>query len=162
MYSSQHQTVAELRKHGRRFRLRSPQAQNKVRSPGATTMPKSRIWIIALLMTVVIEGCKDRNPPPKTATVADNVTNKWLGKWIGPEGTYLVLSKNAEKYVVEINSLDGPATYNGASAGDRIEFQRNGKTEYIHAGNGRDTGMKWLLEKSNCLIIKTGEGFCRD
>ena len=119
-------------------------------------------------MTVVIAGCKDRTQPtaesssnPQTA-VADNVTNKWLGKWIGPEGTYLVLSKNAEKYVVEINSLDGPATYNGASAGDRIEFQRNGKTEYIHAGNGRDTGMKWLLEKSNCLIIKTGEGFCRD
>ncbi len=26
-------------------------------------MPKSHIWIIALLMTVVIEGCKDRNPP---------------------------------------------------------------------------------------------------
>ena len=68
-----------------------------------------------------------RNPPPKRAAVADNVTDKWLGKWIGPEGTYLVLSKNAEKYVVEINSLDGPATYDGTSAGDRIEFQRNGK-----------------------------------
>lgn len=133
-------------------------------------MPKPHLWIIALLMTAVIEGCKNRNPPPeysgnpppKRAEVADAATDKWLGKWIGPEGTYLVLSKNAEKYVVEINSLDGPATYNGTSAGDRIEFQRNGKTEYIHAGNGHDTGMKWLLDKSNCLIIKTGEGFCRD
>ena len=134
-------------------------------------MLKPHLWIIALLMAVVITGCKDRNqpaaesssnPPPKTASVADSVTDKWLGKWTGPEGTYLVLSKNAGKYVVEIHSLDGPATYDGGSAGDRIEFQRNGKTEYIHAGNGRETGMKWLLDKSNCLIIKTGEGFCRD
>jgi len=134
-------------------------------------MPKSYLWTIALLMTLVIAGCKDRTQPaaespstptPKAAPIADTVTDKWLGKWIGPEGTYLVLSKNAEKYVVEINSLDGPATYDAASAGDRIEFQRNGKTEYIHAGNGRDTGMKWLLDKSHCLIIKTGEGFCRD
>jgi len=134
-------------------------------------MPKSYLWTIALLMTLVIAGCKDRTQPaaespstptPKAAPIADTVTDKWLGKWIGPEGTYLVLSKNAEKYAVEINSLDGPATYDGMSAGDRIEFQRNGKTEYIHAGNGRDTGMKWLLDKSHCLIIKTGEGFCRD
>jgi len=134
-------------------------------------MPKSYLWTIALLITLVIAGCKDRTQPaaespstptPKAAPIADTVTDKWLGKWIGPEGTYLVLSKNAEKYAVEINSLNGPTTYNSMSADNRIEFQRNGKTEYIHAGNGRDTGMKWLLDKSNCLIIKTGEGFCRD
>lgn len=90
------------------------------------------------------------------------MTNEWLGKWIGPEGTYLVLSKSVDKYVVEIHSLDGPATYNGISAGDRIEFQRNGRTESIHAGDGRETGMKWLLDKNSCLIIRTGEGFCRN
>jgi len=94
--------------------------------------------------------------------VANNVTDQWLGKWIGPEGTYLVLAKNGAKYVVEIDSLDGSDTYEGTSAGDRIEFQRNGKTESIHAGGGQETGMKWLLDKRNCLIIKTGEGFCRE
>ena len=96
------------------------------------------------------------------SSAADNVTDKWLGKWVGPEGTYLLLSKNDDKYVVEIHSLDGAATYDGASAGDHIEFQRNGKTESIHAGKGEETGMKWLLDKKNCLIIRTGEGFCRD
>jgi len=55
-----------------------------------------------------------------------------------------------------------PATYEGTSAGDQIEFQRNGKTESLHAGRGQETRMKWLLDKKNCLIIRTGEGFCGD
>jgi hypothetical protein len=139
-------------------------------------MTKTHLWIIALLMTGFMAGCEDRNPPagssssatsnpPPRSTAAppaaNNVTDQWLGKWIGPEGTYLVLSKNFDKYIVEIHSLDGPATYDGISAGNRIEFQRNGKTESIHAGGGDETGMKWLLGKKNCLIIRTGEGFCR-
>src|SRR5215469_5129043 len=140
-------------------------------------MTKTHPWIMVLSMTIVISACEDRhhpagssisgtnNPPEKSTPVssaADNVTDKWLGKWVGPEGTYLLLSKNDDKYVVEIHSLDGAATYDGASAGDHIEFQRNGKTESIHAGKGEETGMKWLLDKKNCLIIRTGEGFCRD
>jgi hypothetical protein len=106
----------------------------------------------------------DRPSPqsPAALPAPSEVADKWLGKWIGPEGTYLVLSKKADKYIVQINSLDGPATYEGASEGGRLEFQRNGETETIHAGNGHDTGMKWLQDKRNCLIIKTGEGFCRD
>jgi hypothetical protein len=48
------------------------------------------------------------------------------------------------------------------AAGDRIEFERDGKRESVRAGSGKETGMKWLLEKKDCLIIKTGEGFCRD
>lgn len=73
-----------------------------------------------------------------------------------------MLAKNGTKYAVEMHSLDGPATYEGTAVGDRIEFQRDGKSESIHAGNGQETGMKWLLDKKNCLIIRTGEGFCRD
>jgi hypothetical protein len=139
-------------------------------------MTKTHSWMITVLLTVVIAGCEDRNqragpsssptgnPSPNStaaSSAASNVTDQWLGKWIGPEGTYLVLSKNADKYVVEIHSLDGPATYEGVSVGDRIQFQRNGKTESIHASSGQETGMKWLLDKKNCLTIKTGEGFCR-
>ena len=138
-------------------------------------MTKIHFWIITLLMTVVTTGCEDRNQPAGSSSVtsnspakstaapvgATNVTDQWLGKWIGPEGTYLVLSRNADKYTIEIHSLDGPATYEGTPAGDRIEFQRNGKTETIRAGSGQETGMKWLLDKKNCLIIRTGEGFCR-
>jgi putative lipoprotein len=100
--------------------------------------------------------------PTTTPAAAGNPTDKWLGQWNGPEGTFLLLSKNGDKYAVKIQSLDGPATYEGVPAGDRIHFTRGGKTESIVAGSGQQTGMKWLLGKKNCLIIKTGEGFCRD
>jgi hypothetical protein len=139
-------------------------------------MIRTQTWVAALSMAVVLTGCENRTQPESSSSVisnpssqstaallgANNVIDQWLGKWIGPEGTFLVLSKNAGKYIVEIHSLDGPAIYEGISAGDRIEFHRNGKTESVHAGNGKDTGMKWLLDKKDCLIIKTGEGFCRD
>lgn len=97
----------------------------------------------------------------KAGTV-DNRVDTWMGRWMGPEGTYLDLSKRDAGYVVTVRSLDGLQTYQGSATDGRIEFVRNGRTESIRAGNGQQTGMKWLLEKNQCLIIKTGEGFCRD
>lgn len=91
----------------------------------------------------------------------ENSPDKWLGQWNGPEGTYLLLIRKGDKYVVKIHSLDGPDVYEGVSAGDRIQFTRGDKPESIHAGSGEETGMKWLLDKQDCLIIKRGEGFCR-
>jgi hypothetical protein len=138
-------------------------------------MSRTFSFILFVLMTVAMLGCENRviptnsssgasssSSPTPASSVANNVPDQWLGKWIGPEGTFLVLAKNGTKYVVEIHSLDGTATYEGTSAGDRVEFQRGGKTESIHGGSGQETGMKWLLDKKNCLIIQTGEGFCRD
>jgi len=139
-------------------------------------MSRIHACILTLLTTIFMIGCNTHNQPastssgtsnvpstnPTTAASANSVTDQWLGKWIGPEGTFLVLGRNGANYVLDIHSLDGPATYQGTSAGDHIEFQRDGKTESLHAGSGQDTGMKWLLDKKNCLIIRTGEGFCRD
>jgi len=85
----------------------------------------------------------------------------WLGRWIGPEGTYLELARQADGYSVTIQSLDGPARYDGRPVNDHIEFKRNGKVESIRATGGPDTGMKWLADKSRCLTIRMGEGFCR-
>lgn len=139
-------------------------------------MRKAELLISLITMLVLGVSCQDRNqsaapssaethPPPaptSTPTAANRPTDAWLGQWIGPEGTYLLLSSDGEKYVVKIQSLDGPATYPGVAAGTQIQFERQGTTEFIRAGNGEATGMKWLLDRKNCLIIKTGEGFCRD
>jgi hypothetical protein len=49
-----------------------------------------------------------------------------------------VLGRNGANYVVEIHPLDGPPTYEGTSAGDQIEFRRNGKTESLPAGRSQE------------------------
>lgn len=90
------------------------------------------------------------------------VTDAWIGKWNGPEGTFLEISGGNGSYEITIQDLDGPTQYRGTNSSDRISFERNGVTETIHASNGTDTGMKWLAEKSDCLRVRLGEGWCRD
>lgn len=114
------------------------------------------------LAAAVMPGAPDTSSA--TAPVAASASTgpaSWSGKWTGPEGTSLTLALNGNRYDIVIRSLDGPATYAGTAVGDHIEFMRNGP-ESIRAGNGKDTGMKWLLDKSDCLYIKAGEGFCKD
>lgn len=132
------------------------------------------VTITALMM--LSSGCQDRTEDPASALAGGsttpaispaklgNSTDKWLGEWTGPEGGFLSISrKQGATYELEIHSLDGPNTYEGVAVGDQIEFKRDGKTETIRAGSGEETGMKWLQEKKNCLIIGQGEGgYCRD
>ena len=99
-------------------------------------------------------------PAPPQALVP--VAGTWVGKWNGPEGTFLELAEDGAAYKLTIQSLDGPATFEAVAIEDRVEFRRDGNLETIRATSGAETGMKWLLDKKDCLTIKTGEGFCRD
>jgi uncharacterized protein (DUF2147 family) len=74
--------------------------------------------------------------PPEGATAAMQVrmtmvtqasgsTDQWLGKWTGPEGTFLFLAKNGDNYDINIQSLGGLARYEGPAAGDtRLDAQQ--------------------------------------
>jgi hypothetical protein len=86
----------------------------------------------------------------------------WLGRWTGPEGTYLDVAVNAAAYSVTVSNLDGPRTFAATPAADGITFERDGVRESIRATDGPGTGMKWLQSKHDCIVIKPGEGFCRD
>ena len=142
------------------------------------SLTKTNFTIYILVAAALMTACYDRSqtaavpsptaaassPSPASSTAPSTGTNqidKWLGKWNGPEGTYLHISRRGDRYTVRIGSLDGQGTYEGVAAGNGIEFVRDGKTESIRAGTGEETGMKWLLDEKNCLIIKKGEGFCR-
>ena len=127
-------------------------------TPEAPAAPAAPDAPAAAAADVVTDPSVDLAPPQALAPAASG----WVGKWIGPEGTFLELSETDGAYQVTIQSLDGPATYDAVAVEDRIEFQRNETTETIRATSGAETGMKWLLEKKDCLTIKTGEGFCRD
>ncbi len=141
-------------------------------------MKKTDFRITILAMMFLMVACQDRNrtgavpsptvmsspaaTPTTASAAANNPTDKWLGQWTGVEGTYLHLSKIGDNYTVKIANLDGPKTYEGVAAGDRIDFKRDGKTESIRATDGKGTGMKWLEREKNCLVVTFGsEGFCR-
>jgi hypothetical protein len=128
-----------------------------------------RRLIACAMLALLVTGCKDQKsdavpvtaatPPPAKS---DPVTDAWLGKWTGPEGTFLLLKGGGGKYEVTIQNLDGPLTFQGLAAGHQIAFERHGVKESLRATNGAETGMKWLSEKHDCLTVRAGEGYCRD
>ncbi len=110
----------------------------------------------------LLAGCQDRSPSPPAAPATAPTTDAWVGQWNGPEGTFLQIAGSGGKYEITVRNLDGPRTFPGVAAGDRIEFERDGVKESVRATDGAETGMKWLSEKKNCLTVRAGEGYCRD
>jgi hypothetical protein len=124
-----------------------------------------RLAAITCAATVILAGCQVPAPPQAAPTPAPRSAVKadlWLGRWEGAEGAYLQITKAGEKYAIEIRFHDKTNVYDGTPFSDGIAFTRNGQTETIHAGTGEQTGMKWLAGKRNCLVIRYGEGYCRD
>lgn len=122
--------------------------------------------LIALLSAAVLSTACDDGPqatepartqiPEKETAAAD-----WKGRWQGPEGTYLELNEIGGRYQVVVSNLDGPRTFDATVSGSVVTFVRDGVKETLRAGSGADTGMKWLADKSDCLVVKAGEGYCR-
>jgi hypothetical protein len=126
---------------------------------------------IALSFALPISGmgCSEQGQSSAQGTASSPVpvvvepsSDRWIGKWNGPEGTFLQLAGGKGKYEVTIRNLDGPRKFHGAAVGSGIEFERDGVKEVIRATNGDETGMKWLAGKSICLTVRVGEGFCRE
>ncbi len=140
--------------------------------PNASIIPTLRYcdgaaaiqWVCVALLFI---GCTDRNTDSARAasgaagTSAAPAGDSWIGKWSGPEGTFLQIVGDKGAYEVTIQNLDGPRTFRGSAVGDQIVFERDGVKESVRATNGVETGMKWLSEKSNCLTVRAGEGYCR-
>ena len=108
-------------------------------------------------------------PPPElepAEPVANDlgtaIADQWVGTWQGPEGTYLKIAKQEVGYQLTVRNLDGPREFHGVAVEDLLQFDRDGVTETLHAGDGKATGMKWLAGKHDCLVVKPGEGYCRD
>jgi hypothetical protein len=114
-------------------------------TPAATASPNS--------------GVKTDGPENKT----DAKDETLVGKWTGVEGTYLnITQKDDGKFSVEIKDLDGTQTFDGTAKDSLIEFSRKGKTETVKHATGEETGMKYLLNEKNCVVITKGsEGYCR-
>jgi hypothetical protein len=111
-------------------------------------------------------ACSKRADTPGPAVVnPSNVVDPaapLLGRWNGPEGTFLLLAGEGGKYVVTVQNLDGPRTFDGKASGNAIEFMRDGKIVSIRPTNGAGTGMKWLAGRKDCVVVAPNEGYCRD
>ena len=109
-------------------------------------------------------------PPPPELEPAEPVANdlgsavadNWTGTWRGPEGSYLRLEKQEVGYRLVIANLDGPREFHAIAVDGILQFERDGATETLHAGDGQATGMKWLADRRDCLVVRPGEGYCRD
>jgi hypothetical protein len=158
------------------------------KSFGAKTMRRSILLTIISVATFVFAACTPETKPvnpttptPATSPVASPAasptgspaagdkstsvkTDALTGRWQGPEGTFLNVTKKGDKFEIEIKALD-PASkkYEGTAKGDVIEFTRDGKAATIKTATGDETGMKWLAGKKSCVVITKGsEGYCKD
>ncbi len=129
-----------------------------------------RRTLAPLCLAIVLQACGRAEPPiapeapapaPFAAAPAQRPTDAWIGRWIGLEGNYLDIAPRGDGYAVTVQELDGLGTYDGEIAGEGIRFTRRGVNERIVAGDGAATGLRYLFDKDNCLIIRAGEGFCR-
>jgi len=108
---------------------------------------------------------------PEVANPGEAAVQKLLGKWDGPEGTYLSVTEKMgadgkqqlpRKFEVEIKDLDKAEKFEGTAKDRVIEFTRKGKTETVKAATGAETGMKGFDKETNCVVVTKGsEGFCK-
>lgn len=108
-------------------------------------------------------------PPADDAAATDAATAphrfaSWAGKWIGVEGMFVTITPGEPgKYQLEMQSdLDTKGTYDGNDSEHGIKFKRGSEELSLRRGNGDETGLKYLSGKKECLIVKDGEGYCRD
>lgn len=88
----------------------------------------------------------------------------YVGRWIGVEGMVLDVKHAATpgRYRLTMQwDLDHKGEFRGEQVGDTIVFERNGVRETLRPTNGDATGLKYLAGKTQCLTVKTGEGYCR-
>jgi len=87
-----------------------------------------------------------------------------LGRWAGVEGMYLVVAPGTApgRYELEMQwDLDHRGRFTGTREGDTIVFMRDGARQTLRPTTGTATGLKYLADKSDCLTVMPGEGYCR-
>ena len=129
----------------------------KAEAPAPTDTPTTTEEVP--VETVPAEGAEATDPATAPHRVAD-----WAGKWTGVEGMYAKITPtDPGKYKLEMQSdLDTKGTYDGEDSEHGIKFKRGSEELSLRRGSGDETGLKYLAGKKECLIVKEGEGYCRD
>jgi len=129
----------------------------KAEAPAPTDTPTTTEEVP--VETVPAEGAEATDP-----ATASHRFESWAGKWTGVEGMYAAITPTEPgKYKLEMQSdLDTKGTYDGEDSEHGIKFKRGSEELSLRRGSGDETGLKYLAGKKECLIVKEGEGYCRD
>jgi hypothetical protein len=105
----------------------------------------------------------DMAEPTDPATAPHRFAS-WAGKWTGVEGMYVTITPTEPgKYKLEMQSdLDTKGNYDGSDGEHGIQFKRGNENLSLTRASGDETGLKYLAGKKECLMVKVGEGYCRD
>jgi len=139
---------------------------------------KKTLLILATLalLSACNKEAQDNKPVPKIppasvqATLVPETlpTDQWVGNWTGVEGLNLTISKDDTigrgHYVLTMQyglDADDSGTFKGVATEDGISFTRPDGPQTLRAGDGEATGLKWLADKKDCLVVNSGEGYCR-
>ncbi len=100
----------------------------------------------------------------QTKAVPEHAYTQWAGKWIGVEGMFveITLLETGKYNLVMQSDLDTFGTYVGTDGETGIDFTRNDQVFTLRNGTGDDTGLRNLFGKKDCLMVASGEGYCRD
>ncbi|MEA9988222.1 lipoprotein [Pseudomonas sp. RTS1] len=137
-------------------------------------MKKILFALSALALLAACDKTPKEAPKPAPAFVQATLvpetppTDKWVGKWVGVEGLHLTIAKDDSigrgHYLLTMQyglDADDAGTFKGEATEDGIAFIRPDGPQLLRAGDGGATGLKWLADKKDCLIVATGEGYCR-
>ena len=115
------------------------------------------------------------NETPASMNVGDEMITavepvdpaQWVGRWTGVEGLYLDIQPDPARgngaFMLEMQyTLDDTGTFPGDAVANGIRFTRPDGTFLLTATDGEATGLRYLLDKQECLTVTTGEGYCRD
>lgn len=113
---------------------------------------------------VPVETVPPEGPEAADPAAAPHRFASWAGKWTGVEGMYATITPaEPGKYKLEMQSdLDTKGSYDGKDSEHGIKFKRGAEELSLRRGSGDETGLKYLAGKKECLIVKQGEGYCRD
>ena len=137
-------------------------------------MKKTLLLLSALTLLAACNQESKPAPKPAPASVQATLvpptppTDQWVGKWTGVEGLHLSIAKDDSigrgHYLLTMQyglDADDSGTFKGEATEDGIAFTRPDGPQLLRAGDGAATGLKWLADKKDCLIVATGEGYCR-
>lgn len=144
---------------------------------------KTSLILAAPAALMLLAGCEKAEAPAPADTMTTDVPVEtapmgeeidsaaashrfasWAGRWTGPEGLYVAVTPAAPgRYRLEMQSdLDTKGVYDGQDSEHGIRFRRGGEWLSLHRGSGDESGLKYLAGKQECLVVKAGEGYCRD